>query len=139
MTLLPESLLKLMSPADRKQYGKAGWTAEECQQRVDNRTERKEHVVVVSWCSLNDIPCRHDRMDRRPTGNVGWPDFTICYSGHVLLGEMKVNWKLTPDQKRVIGELYATGTTVQIWSSGAEAIEAIKAWLTTLRWEHKKL
>jgi hypothetical protein len=137
--IIPQNLLKLMSVADRKQYDKAGWTIEECQQRVDNRLERKEHVVVVSWCALNGIPCWHDRTDRKTTGNVGRPDFTVIYKSHVLLGEMKVNWKLTLDQTRVIAQLDATGTPVQIWHSGAEAIQAIKTWLATLGWEHKRL
>jgi hypothetical protein len=52
---------------------------------------------------------------------------------------MKVTTKLSTDQKRVIAGLDATGTPVQIWHSGAEAIQAIKAWLTTLGWEHKRL
>jgi hypothetical protein len=138
--IIPDTLLKLMSKADREKYGREGWTAAECQQRVDTRLERKEHVVVVSWCALNAIPCRHDRTDRKTTGNVGWPDFTIIYNNHALLGEMKIGRnKLSPDQNRVIGSLYTTGTCVQMWYSGADAIEAIKTWLENLGWEHKRL
>jgi hypothetical protein len=140
MPLIPENLLKLMSPADRRQYGRAGWTLAEVQERVDGRLERKEHVIVVSWCALNEIPCRHDRTDRKTTGNLGWPDFTIIYAGNALLGEMKIGRnKLSTDQTRVIGTLSATGTSVQIWYSGAEAIESIKTWLQTLGWKHKRL
>ncbi len=47
--------------------------------------------------------------------------------------------KLSADQKRVIGGLYTTETCVQVWHSGADAIEAIKTWLENLGWEHERL
>lgn len=119
-----------MSPADRKQYGRAGWTMEECQERVNGRLERKEHNIVTAWCNRHQIPCVHSATHRRPTNNIGLPDFIILYANHALIGEMKIGRrKLSEGQERMGAELRSTGTDVQIWHSGVEAIKAINEWV----------
>ncbi len=124
-----------MSAADRKAYGKAGWTTAEVQERVDLRLERKEHNIVIAWCSRHEIPCVHSATHKRPTNNIGLPDFIILYRNHALPGEMKIGRrKLSEGQQRMVAELRAAGTDVQIWYSATEAIQAIETWLQSLGW-----
>jgi hypothetical protein len=134
--LIPESLLKLMSPADRRQFGRAGWSMADVQERVDLRLERKEHNIVTAWCRRHEIPCVHSATHKRPTNNIGLPDFIILYANHALPGEMKIGRrKLSESQQRMVAELRAARTDVQIWPSATAAIQAIQAWLESLGWQ----
>jgi hypothetical protein len=131
--IIPDNLLRLMSPADRKQYGRAGWTLEECQARVDGRIERKEHNIVTSYCNRHEIPCIHSATHKRPTNNVGLPDFIILWRNHALIGEMKIGKrKLSDGQIRMAAALQVASNDVHIWHDAAEAIRAIQSWIETL-------
>jgi hypothetical protein len=126
--IVPESIARLMSSEDRKKYGVK--TAAESLEASSRTAEKKEQALFSAWCHLNAIPCRHDRMDKRVTGNVGWPDFTLIYCGRALLLEFKVGAnKPSADQQRVHGELERTGTKVIICSSAGQAIEKTRDWL----------
>jgi hypothetical protein len=127
MTILPENLLKLMSPADRKQYGRAGWTAEDCQERVDLRLERKLHADFSGFLRRHEfgLVIHTDPRKKSPI-RPGWPDFSIFsrYS-QTLFIEFKVGDNtLSTVQEEVIAELRAAGFTVLVLHNYADAVEA---------------
>jgi len=134
--ILPENILRAMSPPDRKRYAAGQLTADEALRKAATRAEREEHKVFINWLSQHEIEFRHDRMDRRTSGTLGWPDFTIVHGGRALLGDFKVYGnKLSPEQQHRFDRLLRGGTEVRIWSSANQAIRQTRGWL----WEHFRL
>jgi hypothetical protein len=123
--LIPESLLRLMSPADRRAYGKAGWTAEECQQRVDNRLEGKLHAEFCGFLRRHefDLVVHADTRGRSQLP-PGWPDFSIYKAAKVLFIEFKVNRNTLSDvQKLRIARLLEEGFTVKVLRDLTDAMK----------------
>jgi hypothetical protein len=125
--LLPENLLKCISPADRKQLGKGGLTAQECQDRFASRTERAEAKLFAQWLTGRELLFIQARADRKSTIRVGWPDFTILGDGRTLLLEMKCpHVQPTKEQIRCVNALRSAGFCCEICRSAASAIETTK-------------
>ena len=103
-------------------YGDGGLLPEEAVQKAEGRTAVEEHKIFLNWCKLNGIPRVYSRPDRRPTIEVGWPDFSVFYNGVTLFFEFKVTTKLTRDQEITIGCLREVGFEVFIVNTAAEAI-----------------
>ena len=121
------NFLKLMSVEQRRQFGKAGLTAEEALLKEIARTERGEHNIFLSWLMLKGVPRIHSRMDKRPTIEEGWPDFTVFYEGITLFFEFKVNKrKLTQKQEQMIALLREVGFEVFLIDTAREAIGICK-------------
>jgi hypothetical protein len=134
--ILPENILRLMSSADRRRYAGGQLTNEEAYVKASRRAEKEEHNLFINWLGLHGLQFRHDRMDKKTSGTVGWPDFTIVVGGRCLLGDFKVYGnKLSSEQKERFGALSRTGTEVEIWSSADQAIRKTRNWL----WEHFQL
>jgi hypothetical protein len=101
--IIPENILRLMDPAARAQYDKAGWLPEEALAKHWRRLERDEQNTLVAWLMLQEeagkLTFDWSRTDRKTTNRKGMPDFRIYRDGRALLGEMKMdNAKLSPDQ-----------------------------------------
>jgi hypothetical protein len=125
--VISQNFLKLMSVEQRRQFGKAGLTAEEALLKEITRTERGQHKIFLSWLMLKGIPRIHSRMDKRPTFEEGWPDFTVFYEGITLFFEFKVNKrKLTQKQEQTIALLREVGFEVFLVDTAKEAIEICK-------------
>jgi hypothetical protein len=127
MPLIPENLLRLMSPADRKQFGKAGMTIADVQERVDLRLERKLHAEFSGFLRRHEffLVIHTDPRKRSPI-RPGWPDFSIFgrYT-QALFIEFKVgNNHCTAVQEEVIAELRAAGFTVLVLHNYESAVEA---------------
>ena len=126
---IPPHFVKLMNPADRKQFGKAGLTAEEAAAKGDQRAEKEDHEGFLNYCKLKGIARIHSRMDRRPTIEEGWPDFTCFYIdptsglGKTVFFEFKKTTKLSAKQEDLIALLRELGFTVHIVYTLKAAIE----------------
>jgi hypothetical protein len=112
-TILPDRVLRLMSPADRQQLGKAGMTIEECQARYALKTERAEQKLFASWLTQRVFYFIQARADRRSTIRAGHPDFTILHSGRTLLLELKMSARTTLERTDPVSE-----RTAQCWFCG---------------------
>lgn len=75
--VLPDHLLRLMSPEDRRALGVAGWTREEVEQRAQIKNERELQKQIVNYLRLHGIEPLWFRTDKRTTANLGWPDITF--------------------------------------------------------------
>jgi hypothetical protein len=128
MTLLPDRVLRLIDPADRKPMGKAGRTSAECEEKNSQESERKIHNQFIGWLRRNGFEhFYHSNPVKRSTIEEGLPDFGIPAQGRILLGEFKVKPnKLSPVQERVFAELRKGGNEVRVWYSYEEAVEATK-------------
>jgi hypothetical protein len=135
MGIIPnDRILELMDKKDRPP-GRAGMTAAEGHERLVRRLERDEQQTLVSWLSLREddgvLVYDWSRTDRRTTNRKGMPDFRLYAQSRALLGEMKVeDGRLSGDQIEMMEKFSRAGTQVQLWHSAAEAIEAIRDWLT---------
>jgi hypothetical protein len=134
--IVPENFLRLMSAADRKRYAAGQMTSEEALVRAAARAEKDEHNLYIAWLHSHDIEFFHSRMDRKVSGTIGWPDFTVIHGNRCLLGEFKVYGnKISQVQAERFDRLLRNGTEVAIWSSADEAIRKTRGWL----WEHFRL
>ena len=127
MPLIPENLLRLMSPADKKQYGRAGWTVAEVQERVDLRLERKLHAEFSGFLRRHEFSLViHTDPRKRSPIRPGWPDFSIFGTrGLTLFIELKVGQnQCTAVQEEVIAELRAAGFTALVLHTYKDAVEA---------------
>ena len=88
--VLPDHVLRLLTPEQRKALGKAGVTASEAQAKYQRTAEKQIHEAVRRWLSLRQIPFIHSRMDKASTIQKGWPDFTILHKGRAFCLELKV-------------------------------------------------
>lgn len=130
-TILPDNILRRMDKKDRVDLGKAGVTAEEANEKQQQRNEREVHRQIENWLRLKGIWFSHSRMDRKTTQALGTPDFIFSY---IYMGamidkiptavEVKVGGnKLTPEQESVRMSMLANGWTYHIVSS----LEQLKA------------
>lgn len=114
-TFLPDNFLKRMSPEDRKALGKAGVTNEEAVKKFALKKEKELHDQIEQFLRLHGVTYRHDRMDRKTTGTVGWPDFTFVWRGIPIALECKLpSGLVTPEQAKVINGLTNDGWKVRV-------------------------
>ena len=135
-TQLPDNILKRMSPTDRKRLGKSGRTSEDCKRDQERVSEREIHRQIEQWLNSKGIVYRHDRMDRKTTGTVGWPDFTfawemyrhhgIKYAGGVGVEVKVAGGKCSQEQLDCHARMECNGWLVFVVNSLQEMIEALK-------------
>lgn len=137
--VLPESVLKCMSKADRTPMGKAGMTKPEVQAKVERVSERVVHGQINGWLTTQNIFAIHSRMDRKTTTQTGVPDFLFClciereafggfrYTPRPIALEVKVNGNtLSEDQEKVRDKMIANGWEYYTVYSLAEVVKIVK-------------
>lgn len=119
-----------MSPEAKVTLGKAGMTAEDAMASFVAKTEKALQDEIGKFLNLRGIVFMRQRMDKRTTGTLGWPDFTMCVHHSVegtrtpLSYEVKLPGKnLDPDQKTCIKKMLANGWAVYLVRSVAQAKE----------------
>jgi hypothetical protein len=120
--VLPSNILRWMRKQDCARFGNARLLPEEAIKKANHRAEIEERKIFLNWCKLNGIPRIYSRPDKRPTIEVGWPDFSLFYGGVTLFFQFKVTTKLSRDQEITIGCLREVGFEVFEINSAAEAI-----------------
>jgi len=99
--ILPENILRCMSPADRASLGKGGRTADECRSAACDRAEKDLQKDIRQYLGMLGLWSDYDAPHKRRTGTVGAPDFIFPYRGHFVAWEVKVGRNnLDPDQVR---------------------------------------
>src|SRR5439155_10380413 len=78
-TVLPEKMLRLLSPADRKSIGQM--TADEAFRKAEVKNEGDLQRQIISLLRLKGIEPLWHRMDKRSAATIGWPDITFCVEG----------------------------------------------------------
>jgi len=109
-TVLPDNVLRRMSPADRRVMGKAGLTAEEAREKAMARSERELQNTIANYLRLHGIWFDQDSMAHKRRGTKGAPDFLVCYRGRFLAWECKIfGAGLKPDQVVARDEILRNG------------------------------
>ncbi len=126
--ILPENILRLIDPKDRKPMGKAGLTASESQAKGEAVAERLIAKEYTSWLNLHGIKFIRASMNRRVHDlNPGWPDVTCFYGGKVLFVELKtMTGKERPEQLAFALWAGSNGFTGHVCRSTAQAIEVTR-------------
>jgi hypothetical protein len=97
---LPDHIIELMTPEDRKALGRKVMTVKEAGEKQARGHELQHHKDLVQWLTLNGWLYVHSRTDKRTTTAKGVPDFIIFYAGKVLCVELKAPGRyLTKEQE----------------------------------------
>jgi|SRR6516225_7454843 hypothetical protein len=125
--VLPENILKCLSPADRAKLGVGGLTAAEAVAKANKRLEREEQRIFAGALTRWELPFYWHRTDK-PTGAIaGLPDFIVGLAGKTLWIEFKAKGRLlSPEQSLFRARLGAQGVTLHIVHDAAEAIRLVK-------------
>lgn len=125
--VLPEHILRLMSPEDRKLLGNSGFTAEEVTKLYNARKEKEMHEIFGDWLRLSRTPFIHARTDKRSTIAVGAPDFTVMHQGRAICIEFKMPGETqSEEQIKFQNLLQESGTPYFICTKAIEAIEHVR-------------
>jgi hypothetical protein len=76
--VLPEKILRLLSPADRASLGKGGMSAEDVLQRGRVKAERDLQNLIDNYLRMRGVVAIRSRMDAPTSNNKGCPDFLFC-------------------------------------------------------------
>ena len=130
---LPDSLLRRVSPADRKAAGLPAPLSEivsMAKVKSDLKREKELQNQIVNWLRLRNITVSWFRMDKRLTATVGWPDITFAVKGRAVALECKLpGERPTEDQERVMAGLIRDGWRVAVVTSLDEARAVVGALL----------
>jgi hypothetical protein len=100
--ILPDKILRLLSPADRRSLGVAGLTAEEALGAARIKSERDLQNLMESYFNLRGVVAIRARMDKKTTTKRGTPDFLLALRGHAIALEAKLpGEELEPDQVKM--------------------------------------
>lgn len=109
MKVIPEKLLRLMSPEDRRKAGQK--TAAEVLAQGEAKSEKELQRSIVGLLRLKGIEPIVSRMDRRTSNNVGTPDILFAVGGFfngrsydfACAWEIKMPKGELSDQQKAIG------------------------------------
>src|SRR4030095_14831396 len=119
--ILPEHVLKCVSPEDRKKLGKAGLTAAEACDKGLARAERELQSEIVQYLHLQGIEVLWFRSDKRTRATIGWPDISFCKDGVPWGIEVKTDaGRVRPEQYETMRKMGLNGWQVAIVRSFTE-------------------
>lgn len=81
---------------------------------------------IAQYLRLKEIPFFRQRMDKKTTGTVGWPDFSYVVKGRACFIECKMPGnELSAEQMGVSISLTLAGALYSVVHSLAEAVDAV--------------
>ena len=124
---IPPNILRLMPESERRLLGQAGLTVPEVGAINGRKLEKKIQEEIAQYLQLYGVTFFRQRMDRKTTGTVGWPDFTFCVKGRACFFEVKrPGQQPDPAQTKVLAALAEAGAFVRVVHSLQEAIDAYR-------------
>lgn len=129
MKVVPENILKWMSPEDQKLVGQM--PATHATAKSLHRKELDEQREFAGWLGLHenagDLTYDWSATHKPTTRRVGWPDFSIYRNGKSLFIEMKAEGGRQTDEQKLMGfRLESQGFDYLLCYSANEAIETVK-------------
>ncbi len=132
--VLPDNILRCMSPEDRKPLGKAGKTAAECAEKQEYEQEKELQSQIAQFLRLKGIPCIIPPFGKKSQLPEGWPDVSLAYMGVPLAIEAKsATGKLRPEQEEMHALLRAQGWIVHT----VRSLEQVRSILKIIEEHHK--
>lgn len=90
MTVLPDNILRCLSPTDRKSLGKAGMTAEEALRKMEVKNEGVLQKQIVGLLRLRGIEPIVSHFGKKTRNNLGTPDIIFAAFGIPCAWELKM-------------------------------------------------
>jgi len=121
--LIPDHIIRLMSPADRSALGKSAVTVEEHAEKAGDVAEKILQEQMIALLHHRGITPNWSRMDKPKTDRVGWPDLTFAIPSKNGFGipcavEVKRPGKTpTPEQIEMMEMLVENGWAVRVITS----------------------
>lgn len=111
---IPEHVRKLIQPEDRGEL-KAP-TQPEADAKFNLKREKELQENIARLLTQRNICFFRQRMDRKTSGTIGWPDFTFAIRGLACAVECKSphGGSLTQEQNSVLLELSRNGWRVLV-------------------------
>lgn len=119
-TVLPDNILRCMTPEARKALGQK--TAEEVLAQGEAKSEKELQRSIVALLRLKGIEVNVSRMDKRKTDAVGWPDLTFAVDAkwevtwgsvtRCCSGILACAWEIKMPQGRLTPEQEAMATSL---------------------------
>lgn len=107
------NILKCMRPEDRATMGSHNQLPEETASKNAYKLEKELQEQCAAHLRRHEIPFFRQRMDRKTTGTVGWPDFTIPVNGRTLYMECKTwDGSLSAEQQTLSSAFLRHGHTI---------------------------
>lgn len=130
---LPDSLLRRVTPADRRVAGLPCPLSELtvlATVKLDRKLEKELQVQIENWLRLRGVTVIRSRTDRKTSNNVGTPDLIFAVHGRAVALEVKLpGRKPTAEQEKFLCALIGDGWKVAVVHSLDEAravVEAVK-------------
>lgn len=126
--VIPESLLRLMSPAERRKLGKSGRTMAEIEAEQIADSESELQSQLKNLLALREIVVCSPKFGKRTGILPGWPDLTFAYRGVPCAWEAKhAKGQLEEKQVEVRAQMQANGWRYAVIRSVAEAREFLQS------------
>jgi hypothetical protein len=128
-TLLPDSLLRCVSAADRTAAGLPAPLEQSLAAAVTRNEHKREKELqnqIDGWLRIRGITAIRSGTHRKTSNNVGCPDLIFCVRGRACALEAKLpGQKPTPEQERFMCALAKDGWFVKVVHSLDEARAAV--------------
>lgn len=84
-------------------------------EKANGQLEKELQKDMAQYLGMKGICFFRQRMDRKTSGTVGWPDFTFSINGRACAVEAKVGSNdLDPEQMSVIAKMINNGWKVAV-------------------------
>jgi len=116
---LTDKILRLMSPEDRKSFGKAGMTAEEALFKAKAKSERDLQKLIISYLGLKGIVPIWARMDKKTTTPLGTMDLLFAVRvevAHACAWEVKMPGEEMTDEQKLMAVKMSTEPNAWEWN-----------------------
>ncbi len=126
--IIPDNLLRCMSPSDKQHFGKAGLTAEEAAAKFVLKSEGDLQDLIAKDLLRRGIWNDCDAMHKKRTGPRGTPDFLFAVNGQACAVEAKFGaGTLSDEQKETIPKMITNGWRVAVVRSFQEYREFLRS------------
>ena len=116
---IPEHIRRLMSPEDRGDLQSP--TMPEIQATVETAAEKVLQSQIMDYLRLHGVFAGRQRMDKKSTMALGWPDIVFAWHGVPIALEVKTaNGKQTEEQRVAEAAMAKDGWRYYVVRSVAE-------------------
>jgi uncharacterized protein (DUF58 family) len=123
--ILPDHVLRLMSPADRQVLGQK--TAAETLAIADAKSEKELQEQIASMLRRRDVPFIRPAMFKKSELPPCWPDVSFAYRGVQIGWECKtIVGKLNAQQSKMHDQLRRCGWQISVIRTLQEAVEILQ-------------
>lgn len=122
---IPEHVKPLMSPEDRRQFGKSARTWEEAEAARFAISEKELQKQIFLYLRMREIPFVNSRMDRRPTIQCGAADFVACFKGRCIAVECKVGGNTLSDEQEAFKRQILANGGIHLICSNLGQVKAV--------------